>query len=100
MKFNKKKFIKSSIFFILLLSFLCLIIYNFSDKCIEGFTLDIENDTDITERSEKYEKLMKDFNIIFSDDLFKIFPLKKVCLLSFLQLLSIRSDINNKILIN
>ena len=27
--------------------------------------LDIENDTDMTERSEKYEKLMKDFNTIF-----------------------------------
>ena len=67
MKLNKKNIIKLSIFIILLLSFLCLIIYNFSDKCIEGFTLDIENDTDMTERSEKYEKLMNDFNTIFPD---------------------------------
>jgi len=68
MKLYKKKIIKSSIFIILLLlSFLCLIIYNFSDKCVEGFTLDIENDTNMTERSKKYEKLMKDFNTIFPD---------------------------------
>ena len=67
MKFNKKNIIKSSIFIILLLSFLCLIIYNFSSKCIEGFTLDIENDTDITERSEAYDILMNDFNTIFPD---------------------------------
>lgn len=67
MKFNKKNIIKSSIFIILLLSFLCLIIYNFGNNCIEGFTLDIENDTDMTERSKKYEKLMNDFNTIFPD---------------------------------
>ena len=67
MKFNKKNIIKSSIFIILLLSFLCLIIYNFGNNCIEGFTLDIENDTDMTERTEKYEKLMNDFDTIFPD---------------------------------
>ena len=50
--------------------------------------------------SELYKGFSSTLNIIFSDDLFKIFPLKKVCLLSFLQLISIRSDINNKILIN
>jgi len=67
MKFNKKNIIKSSIFIILLLSFLCILMYSFGNKCIEGFTLDIENDTDMTERSEKYEKLMNDFNTIFPD---------------------------------
>ena len=67
MKLNKKNIIKSSIFIILfIIFFVCLIIYNFSDKCIEGFTLDIENDTDMTERSEKYEKLMKSFQYYFS----------------------------------
>lgn len=66
MKFNKKNIIKSSVFIIILL-FLCLIIYNFGNNCVEKFTLDIENDTDMTERSEKYEKLMKDFDTIFPD---------------------------------
>ena len=67
MKFNKKNIIKSSIFIILLLSFLCILMYSFGNKCIEGFTLDIENDTDMTERSEKYDILMKDFDTIFPD---------------------------------
>ena len=67
MKLNKKNIIKSSIFIIIILSFLCLIIYSFSNNCVEGFTIDIENDTDMKERSEKYEKLMEDFNTIFPD---------------------------------
>jgi hypothetical protein len=67
MKLNKKNIIKSSIFIILLLSFLCILMYSFGNNCIEGFALDIENDTDMSERSEKYENLMKDFNTIFPD---------------------------------
>ena len=36
MKLNKKNIIKSSIFLILLLSFLCFIIYNFGNNCVEN----------------------------------------------------------------
>ena len=67
MKLNKKNIIKSSIFIILLLSFLCILIYNYNSGCKEAFTIDIENDTDMSERSEKYEKLMKNFDTIFPD---------------------------------
>ena len=52
-------------FVIVLYKFFKLLYKN--KRCIEGFTLDIENDTDMTERSEKYEKLMNDFNTIFPD---------------------------------
>jgi uncharacterized protein (DUF2237 family) len=66
MKLNKKNIIKCSLYALLLL-FVCILMYSFSNSCVKGFTLDIENDTDMSERSEKYENLMKDFNTIFPD---------------------------------
>ena len=56
-----------------IITFVMLLLFKFfkllykNKRCIEGFTLDIENDTDMTERSEKYEKLMNDFDTIFPD---------------------------------
>jgi hypothetical protein len=46
MKFNKKNIIKSSIFIIIFIIVVCFLIY-YNSGCIEGLTLDIENDTDM-----------------------------------------------------
>ena len=59
----KKYKIQILLFIVLLL--LCT--YIFQNECIEGFTLDIEKDTTMDERSEKYELLMDDFDSIFPD---------------------------------
>lgn len=59
----KKYKLQILLFIVLLL--LCA--YIFQNECIEGFTLDIENDTTMDERNEKYELLMKDFDTIFPD---------------------------------
>jgi len=64
--FIRKNKLKSSIFIIIFIIVVCFLIY-YNSGCIEGLTLDIENDTDMNERSEKYEKLMKDFDTIFPD---------------------------------
>ena len=72
MRFVKQNLVKCLIAFAIV-TFVILLIYKFfkllykNNRCIEGFTIDIENDTDITERSEKYEKLMNDFDTIFPD---------------------------------
>ena len=72
MRFVKQKLVKCLIAFAIV-AFVMLLLFKFfkllykNNRCIESFTLDIENDTDMTERSEKYEKLMKDFNTIFPD---------------------------------
>jgi len=66
MRFTKQKLVKCLIAFAII-TFVMLLLFKFfkllykNKRCIEGFTLDIENDTDMTERSEKYEKLMNEF---------------------------------------
>lgn len=71
MRFTKQN-LKCLIAFAII-TFVILLLFKFfkllykNKRCVEGFTLDIENDTDITERSTKYEKLMNDFNTIFPD---------------------------------
>ena len=66
MKLNKKNMLKSSLLIIFVIV-VCFLIYNYNSECKEPFTLDIESDTDMDERSVAYEKLMTDFNTIFPD---------------------------------
>ena len=64
--FIRKNKLKSS-FLIIFVIIVCFLIYNYNSGCKEAFTLNIENDTTMEERSTGYETLMKDFDTIFPD---------------------------------
>ena len=64
--FIRKNKLKSS-FLIIFVIVACFLIYNYNSGCKEAFTLNIENDTTMEERSTGYETLMKDFDTIFPD---------------------------------
>ena len=64
--FIRKNKLKSS-FLIIFVIVVCFLIYNYNSGCKEAFTLNIENETDMEERSKGYEKLMEDFDTIFPD---------------------------------
>jgi len=64
--FIRKNKLKSS-FLIIFVIVVCFLIYNYNSGCKEAFTLNIENETDMEERSTGYEKLMEDFDTIFPD---------------------------------
>ena len=64
--FIRKNKLKSS-FLIIFVIVVCFLIYNYNSGCKEAFTINIENDTTMEERSVAYESLMKDFDTIFPD---------------------------------
>ena len=64
-KKTKKKIIK--LLFFLIIIFIIFMIYKFFSNSSETFMLNINKDTLMKERSNGYEKLMKDFNKIFPD---------------------------------
>ena len=67
--FIRKNKLKSSFLIIFVIVVIVVIVVSFLiySGCKEAFTLDIENDITMEVRSEKYEKLMTDFNTIFPD---------------------------------